>query len=272
MNKKKKTPMNQNKKRHRQQKADHNAPEEISRAQAQWQAEQLQHYTRRARTCANADDGHALWREAWDKRYSVPKTSFAIIRILRKRFTGPMNTPDNPHHDTLSVPVTFRNISIIAPMGPHDTPRSRRINRKLYLVLREFLYTRLLPRDLFSIDARFPALPHGGQCLQSQCTESPESFLDSASFQDLIRKLKAERLTPCLYVFHGYSGGHSKKMVTVDITDYNCRKVLHWSDIEPGKGLKRCYDELGFALCPQKKAQECMKNQQVDSIECSAES
>lgn len=85
MNKKMKTPMNQNKKRLRQQKADHNTPEEISRTQAQWQAEQLQHYTRRARTCANDDAGHALWREAWDKRYSVPEASFAIIRILRER-------------------------------------------------------------------------------------------------------------------------------------------------------------------------------------------
>ena len=261
-----KTPVSQNKKRPRQQEAVHNTPEEISQAQAQWQAEQLQFYTRRARDCSNADEAHTLFREAWASQHSVPKVVSTVIRILRERFIGPGKTPDNPHHSSLEGSVNYSNISIIAPMGPHDTPRSRRLNSKLYYVLRWFLYTRSLPRDLFSIKAKSPALPHGGQCLRSQCTESPEAFLDSAAFQELVRMLKAEQLTPCLYLFYGYSDGHDQKMTTIDITGYKHRKFLHRSDLKPGKRLE-CCNVPGFARWAKKKALENMKEKPVQEIE-----
>lgn len=144
----------------KQQKTE--APEESAQTQTRWQAEQMQSYIRRARTCKDAAEGHVLWREAWDKRHSVPEAPIAINRILRERFISPRKTPANPHHGSLGAPVDYRNITIIVPMGPHDTPHSRRLNLKLYYVFRWFLYTRSLPRDLFCLKAKSPALPHGG--------------------------------------------------------------------------------------------------------------
>lgn len=85
MSKKTKYPRHKEKR----QKAAIEAQDESSQAQSQWQAEQLQFFTRRARACANDDEGHTLVLEAWAKRYSVPKAPFTIIRILRQKRSSP---------------------------------------------------------------------------------------------------------------------------------------------------------------------------------------
>ena len=77
---------------------------------------------------------------------------------------------------------------------------------------------------------------------------------------------QAEQLTPCLYLFYGYSDGHNQKMTTIDITGYKHRKFLHRSDLKPGKRLECCYVP-GFARWAQKKALENMKEKPVQEIE-----
>ena len=152
-----------------------------------------------------------------------------------------MKTPDNPHFGRNGGMRRYRYISLVAPMGPHDTPGGRQHNMKLYYVLRWFLYTQTPGSAFFSIKAKSPVLPHGGQCLRAHCAISQSDFLNSAPFQALLSLLRADQLTPCLYMFDGYADGADKKMPTIDIIGHKRRNILHWPDITPGNSLSRSH-------------------------------
>lgn len=54
-------------------------------------------------------------------------------------------------------------------------------------------------------------------------------------------------------------------MATIDITGYKRRKILHWSDLDPGKRLESSYVPA-FARWSLMKALESMKNKPVQEI------
>ena len=76
--------------------------------------------------------------------------------------------------------------------------------------------------------------------------------------------MKAEQLTPCLYLFDGYADGADKPMDTIDIMGYARRKKLHTHDITVGRGLDRAHIPY-FA----RQMLLNMKNKPVQEIEIS---
>lgn len=152
------------------------------------------------------------------------------------------------HHDTTSPACgkkggtsRYRYITLVAPMAPHESLSGRQHNMKLYCVLRWFLYTRTPGSQFFCVPKPAAAMPYGAQCLRAHCAVSREAFINSAAFQELLRTLKAEKLTPCLYMFDGYADGKDKPMPAIDITGYARRKKLHGTDIVVGRGLDRAH-------------------------------
>lgn len=152
-----------------------------------------------------------------------------------------MKTLYPPHFGKNGGPSRYRYITLAAPMAAHDTLAARQRNLKLYYVLRWFLYTCTPGSGFFCIPTSSPALPHGGQCLRAHCAVSQETFLNSPAFQELLRMLKAEQLTPSLYLFDGYADGADKPMGTIDIIGYARRKKLLARDITVGRGLDRAH-------------------------------
>lgn len=70
-------------------KAAQAAREASSQAYAQWQAEQLQLYAKRAQECTDATDRRALCLEVWAKRHSLPQAVSTVSRILKEQATCP---------------------------------------------------------------------------------------------------------------------------------------------------------------------------------------
>ena len=134
----------------------------------------------------------------------------------------------------------YRYLSILAPMAPHDTPHGRRLNMKLYCILRWFLYTQTWGSRFFSVAAG-AALPQGAQGMRIHCAVSRETFLRNAYFQELLSLLKAERLTPCLYMWDGYADGKDKPMPTLDIVGYARRGKLSLENWGEGHNLDRTH-------------------------------
>lgn len=150
-------------------------------------------------------------------------------------------------------------------MATHDTETGRQHNIKLSYVLRWFLYARG-GHFLFSIPKSTAVLPYGGQCLPERYTggTSGGSFPASSVEQELIRLLKAEKLTPCLYIFQGFADGRDTMMPTIDIIGYARRKKLPYSDIVPGKSL-----DPANIPCFARQMLHSMKTTPVDAITCS---
>ncbi len=143
----------------------------------------------------------------------------------------------SPQYGKKGNPSRYRYITLVAPMAPHDTRSGRQHNMKLYYVLRWFLYTQTPGSQFFCVSTPAEALPYGAQCIRARCSVSRETFLGLPWFQELLRSMKAEKLTPCLYIFDGYADGKDKSMPPIDIIGYARRKKLHGADIVRGRGL-----------------------------------
>lgn len=178
-----------------------------------------------------------------------------------------MKTPHHPHLGKNGEPLRYRYISIVAPMAPHDTHTNRQRNMKLYYVLRWFLYTQTPGSRFFCTPTPAESMPHGGMCLRARCAASRETFLNSAAFQELLRLLKEERLTSCLYMFDGYADGADKDMPPIELIDQSSPRKLQLSELEEGRNLDR-----GHIPYFAHQMLVDMKNKPVDSIECSEQS
>ena len=178
-----------------------------------------------------------------------------------------MPTPYNPHSGKNGGPRRYRYISLVAPMAAHDTQDGRQHNMKLYYVLRWYLYTQTPGSSFFCIPTASATLPHGGQCLRAHCAISRTDFLKSPSFQEVLRVLKDEQLTPCLYMFDGYADGADTPMPTIVIADTAKRTELLTTDIVEGCSLNRSHIPW-FA----RQMLQDMKNRPVSSIKCDEKS
>lgn len=178
-----------------------------------------------------------------------------------------MKTPYNPHFGKNDGPRRYRYISLVAPMASHDTQDGRQHNMKLYYVLRWYLYTQTPGSSFFCISTASVPLPHGGLCLRAHCAISQADYLNSTVFRELLRVLKDEQLTPCLYMFDGYADGADKTMPTIVIADTADKTELRSKDIVEGRSLNRSHIPW-FA----RQMLHYMKNKPVSSITCDEES
>lgn len=102
--------------------------------------------------------------------------------------------------------------------------------------------------------------------MRAHCAVSREAFLGTPMFQELLRIMKAEKLTRCPYMFDGFADGKDKPMPTIDIISYARRKKLHGEDIVVGRGVDRAhipYLEHQMLLNMKEAALESMQTEET---------